>query len=103
MIRLLRTKTPELIELCRKFGVARLEVFGSAADESFDPGRSDVDFLVEFKSGVDLGAWLGHYFELRDELSRLLARPVDLVMISALLNPDFIREVNRTRELLYAA
>jgi predicted nucleotidyltransferase len=103
MISLLQIKAEELAKLCRSYGVARLEVFGSAADESFDPKCSDVDFLVEFQSKVDLGPWLAHYFDLRDELARLLGRNVDLVMASALKNPYFIREVNRTRQLLYAA
>jgi predicted nucleotidyltransferase len=103
MISVLQTKADELAKLCRKHGVARLEVFGSAAGERFDANRSDVDFLVEFQRDVDLGPWLGRYFDLRDELSELMGRSVDLVMISALKNPYFIREVNRTRQLLYAA
>lgn len=103
MIPQLKAKSTELARLCRDYGVARLEVFGSAAGESFDANRSDVDFLVEFLPDVDLGPWLTRYFDLRDELARLLGRSVDLVMISALRNPYFIREVNRTRELLYAA
>ena len=103
MITLLQAKLDELTRLCRNYGVARLEVFGSAADESFDSRRSDVDFLVEFQPKVDMGPWMSRYFALRDELSLLLGYPVDLVMISALRNPYFIREVNRTRELLYAA
>jgi predicted nucleotidyltransferase len=103
MISLLQTNLDKLAKLCRDYGVARLEVFGSAANESFDPARSDVDFLVEFRPEVDLGPWLARYFDLRDRLSTLLGRNVDLVMMSALRNPYFIREVNRTRELLYAA
>ena len=103
MISVLRTKSAELAKLCRDYGVTRLEVFGSAADDSFDPARSDVDFLVEFRPDVDLGPWLARYFDLRDELSRLFGRTVDLVMASALRNPYFVREVNCTRQLLYAA
>ena len=38
----------ELRDLCRRFHVRRLEVFGSAARGDFDPARSDIDFLVEF-------------------------------------------------------
>ena len=38
----------EIPDLCRRFGVARLELFGSAASGAFDPQRSDLDFLVEF-------------------------------------------------------
>jgi uncharacterized protein len=94
----------ELAALCRKHGVRRLEVFGSAATgEMFDPDRSDLDFLVEFEPDRDLGPWMREYFEFRDELERMFDRSVDLVMTSALKNPRFIREVERTRRLLYAA
>jgi len=89
---------------CRRFGVVRLELFGSAADgESFDPERSDVDFIVRFRPGTDLGPWLAKYFDLRAELERLLGRPVELVMDSAMRDPLFLREANRTRQLIYAA
>ncbi len=43
-------KKDEVAELCRRYGVARLEVFGSAAHGAdFDPRSSDADFLLEFK------------------------------------------------------
>lgn len=67
-----------LAAICRRHGVSRLEVFGSAArGGDFDPLRSDADFLVTFEPAVrnDLGALV----ELRDELEKLLGRPVDLV------------------------
>ncbi len=38
----------EIARLCRNHGVRRLELFGSATSERFDPGRSDLDLLVEF-------------------------------------------------------
>lgn len=38
-----------MAELCQLFGVARLAVLGSAVTDRFDPDRSDVDFLVEFR------------------------------------------------------
>ncbi len=39
-------------ELCRRYGVTKLDVFGSATREDFDEARSDVDFLVEFEMGA---------------------------------------------------
>jgi predicted nucleotidyltransferase len=90
-------------ELCREFDVARLEVFGSAATGAFDPDRSDVDFLVEYAPGTDLGPWMKRYFDLQERLSSLLGRPVDLVTTGALHNPYFVRAVNESRQLLYAA
>ena len=43
-------KREEPVELCRRFGVARLDVFGFAArGTGFDPETSDADFLLEFR------------------------------------------------------
>jgi hypothetical protein len=71
-------KRDALAAICRRYGVARLEVFGSAArGAGFDPDRSDADFLVTFTPAVrnDLAA----FADLKDALERLLGRPVDLV------------------------
>jgi uncharacterized protein len=68
-----------LAELCRRFGVARLEVFGSAArGDDFDPAHSDADFLVTFERTDDTG-WMGQYFDFQAALGALLGRKVDLV------------------------
>src|SRR5688572_3926195 len=89
--------------LCREFDVVRLEVFGSAAIDAFDPDRSDVDFLVEYAPETDLGPWMKRYFDLKERLEETLHRSVDLVMVGALRNPYFIRSVNESRRVLYAA
>ncbi|HOX38209.1 MAG TPA: nucleotidyltransferase domain-containing protein [Candidatus Brocadiia bacterium] len=103
MIALIYTKREEIERLCREYGVARLEVFGSAADDSFDPETSDIDFLVEYEQGRNLGPWLADYFALRDALQKLLGTSVDLVMAGASRNRYFIEEMNKSRELVYAA
>ncbi len=96
------TVDPEAVaELCRRFQVQRLSVFGSALTADFDPATSDVDFLVEFIDGAE--GLFDAYFGLKEELERLLGRPVDLVMPKALANPYFAESVNRTRRDLYAA
>ena len=97
------SKKEELAELCRQFGVARLEVFGSASTDTFDSGSSDVDLLVEFLPDQDLGPWMAHFFDFRTALEQCLGCKVDLVMPQAMKNPYFIQEVNRTRRLVYAA
>ena len=89
--------------LCREFGVARLEVFGSVVSGEFDPEQSDVDFIVEYPEGYDFEIWLSRYFELKDRLEGVLGRPVDLVMPSALKNKWFRREANKTRTELFDA
>ncbi len=98
---------PEQIEavraLCSAYGVSRLELFGSAAREDFDPERSDVDLLVEFAPGADLGPWMGRFFDLQDRLAAVFQRKVDLVMAGGLRNPNLIRSIDRDRRLLYVA
>ena len=86
--------------LCRSYRFRRLDVIGSAID--FDPGRSDVDFLVEFEPDPGLNTFHA-YMGLRDELTRLLGRRVDLVMPSGLRNRYFAQEIEATREPLYGA
>ncbi len=103
MIPLIEKNRHRIEELCRKYRAARLEVFGSAGGDNFMPESSDIDFLVKFHPDSDLGPWMAHYFGFRDELGELLGFKVDLVMESSLTNPYFIKEVNRTRKLLYEA
>ena len=70
----------ELRELCRRFHVRRLDVFGSAARQAdFDPARSDLDFLVEFDSTAPGALSLKTYLGLKDALETLFGREVDLI------------------------
>jgi predicted nucleotidyltransferase len=92
----------ELEALCRRYGVRRLELFGSAAAGQDRPGQSDLDFLVEF-APVPPGGYADAYFGLLEPLEALFRRPVDLVVASAIKNPYFLEAVERTKALLYAA
>jgi uncharacterized protein len=102
MVPAIESRRAQLSELCSRMRVRRLEVFGSAARGDFDPASSDIDFLVEFEPGFE-GSALGTYFGLKDELEVLFSRPVDLVMPSAVRNPYVRAEIDRSRELIYAA
>ncbi len=93
---------PQIAELCRRHRVRRLELFGSAVGNDFDPQRSDADFLVEFEPLAE-GEHADAYFGLRESLESLLARPIDLVMTKAIRNPYFLEAIEPTRTLLYAA
>lgn len=96
-------KREELAELCRRHGVARLEVFGSAArGTDFDPRTSDADFLVEFSPDDDR-APLRQYFDFAEALRRTLGRPVDLVESGAVRNPYLRAAIDKSRELVYAS
>lgn len=87
--------------LCRRFHVRRLAIFGSAATDTFDPTRGDVDFLVEFEDGAC--ELFDAYFGLKQELEVLVGRPVDLVMPKSLENPYFADSVEQSRRDVYAA
>ncbi|MEX0914761.1 MAG: nucleotidyltransferase domain-containing protein [Wenzhouxiangellaceae bacterium] len=78
MLKEIETHREQIAELCRRYGVKRLELFGSAARGSdFEPGRSDIDFLVDFSA--DELHTLEQILDLEHQLSTLLGRPVDLM------------------------
>jgi hypothetical protein len=99
---LIEEHRPQLAELCRKHGVKRLDLFGSAVTVRYDPHHSDLDFVVEFLPEAPKRAFAG-YFELKEELETLFAREVDLVEEPAIHNRYFREEVDETRVPLYAA
>ena len=92
-------RLPQVKELCRRFGVMRLEIFGSAArGVDYDTARSDADFLVEFKPESGLSA-LQQFFGFADALEQLLGRPVDLVERKALeQSRNYIRRYSILRD-----
>jgi predicted nucleotidyltransferase len=92
----------QIVALCRRFHVRRLEVFGSALRDDFDPACSDVDFLVEFDTSPDINTFEA-YCDLRWQLGELLGRPADLVMPAALRNSYVRAGIEAHRELVYAA
>ena len=98
MASLVENRRMELEQVCRRFGIRRLELFGSAARNDFTPA-SDLDFLVEFSGSPSLDDYLG----LRESLKSLFGREVDLVMPKAIRNPYVRASIERDRRLLYAA
>lgn len=90
-----------IAELCRRYHVARLDVFGSLVAGDFSES-SDIDFLVEFDTEVSRCRF-DNFFELLRAMERLFNRRVDLVEEGGLRNPYFIKRVNETRRPIYAA
>ena len=75
-----------LRELCRNYGVGRLELFGSATTGEFEEGSSDLDFLVDFLPAAKVN-YADNYFGLLESLQQLFGVPVDLVVERAIKNP----------------
>jgi predicted nucleotidyltransferase len=99
----IKARRADLEAVCRRNGVSRLEIFGSAATGRFRPAQSDLDFLVEFQpSSIASRDLFSRYFGLKEDLERLFGTKVDLVMAGAPKNPYFIESLNSSRTVLYA-
>ena len=99
---IVETKRAEVAEVCRRSGVVRLEVFGSAARGDFDASRSDLDFIVRFGLNPASSAFDSD-FALKDALEQVFGKPVDLVSDGAVCNPFIMAELDRDRQPIYAA
>jgi uncharacterized protein len=86
---------------CRRFGVRRLDLFGSAVRDDFDPHSSDVDFVVDFGPAAD--ALLPRYFGLKSALEAAFGRDVDLVELPALRSQRLRRLIEHSRVPIYGS
>jgi len=100
VIDLISKKYDDVVALCRRFRVAHLDVFGSAATGEFDPASSDLDFVIEFDDSTAPGL-LDRYLDFAAALEQLFGRRVDLLTTNSIKNPYFKSTVERTRETLY--
>jgi uncharacterized protein len=91
----------EVRALCEKYRVKRLTIFGSAVKGTFDPAKSDVDFVVEFHADAPREGFGGAYMGLLVDLQDLLGREVDLVMRRAIENPYFVQVLALTERAIY--
>jgi predicted nucleotidyltransferase len=89
-----------IADFCRRYGVARLRLFGSALRRDFDPARSDVDLLVDFLPGVSKS--LFKLVEMEETLEKMLGRDVDL-MTPRSLSKYFRDDVLKSAQVLYDA
>jgi len=90
----------QLAELCRKWKVTELSLFGSILRDDFAPD-SDVDVLVVFQPDAPWSLW--DFLDMREELQNLFGRKVDLVEKEALRNPFRRYEILKNHKVLYAA
>jgi len=100
MISVLDKNKARLAEECRRFGVRRLEVFGSAARDDFDPAKSDFDFIVIFADKTP-GTYADRYFDFAAAIEQVLGRKIDLLTERCIRNPYFRREVEAARQIVY--
>jgi predicted nucleotidyltransferase len=89
----------QLIELCKNHKVSELYIFGSILTEKFSD-KSDIDFLVQFEK-IDILKYFDNYMDFKENLEKLLDRPVDLLENQAIRNPVFRKVVDRDKKLVY--
>ena len=101
MIPIIEQRKAAVVELCRRYRVERLYIFGSAAEDRFDVQRSDLDFLVKMADREPTGRYADRVLDFAEALERLFERRVDLVTEESVRNPYFRKEVEATRQLVY--
>ncbi len=102
MTKIIDQHRSQLLALCRKYDVRRLDLIGSATRDDFDVAKSDLDFVVEFNDLTVQNA-ADRYLGLMIDLEDLFGRRIDLVSYPAIRNPYFKQVVDNTRVTLYAA
>src|SRR5258706_16450869 len=99
---IVQDKLQTLKELCAKHRVERLDIFGSAAREDFNPESSDLDFLVEFEAMSPV-EHADAFFGLLGDLERIFKRRIDLLEREPIENPYLWESIDRSRRVLYEA
>jgi uncharacterized protein len=89
-----------LSNFCRKWRIREMSLFGSRLREDFRPD-SDLDVLVSFEPSVPWSLW--DMVDMRDELTAITGRNVDLVDKEGLRNPYRRDAILSSREIVYAA
>jgi predicted nucleotidyltransferase len=89
----------KLADLCRRYQVTELSLFGSAVRGKMRPG-SDVDVMVEFAPGARIG--LLKFESLSEDLAALVGRKIDLVTKRG-LKPWIRPHVLKEARVIYAA
>lgn len=102
-MKLIELNLEKIYELCRKYKVKTLSVFGSILTDRFND-ESDIDLLVTFiphdPDNMEFD-YFQNYWDFHESLENLFGREVDLVEEAGLRNRFFIANVNRNKHLIY--
>jgi predicted nucleotidyltransferase len=96
---LVRQNLENIQNLCKRYHVLRLYVFGSILTDKFNT-KSDIDFLVDF-TNVDLYDYADNFFDFKYSLQDLFQRDIDLIENKAITNPYFKNKVEKTKQQIY--
>lgn len=101
MNRILIDRINDLKNLCEIYQVKKMYAFGSVCTDNFNE-NSDIDFLISFDK-LSFDQYTTNYFDLHYKLQDLFNRRIDLLTENSLSNPYFIKGVELTKQLIYAA
>lgn len=96
---LIETNMVKLKQLCTKYNVSQLYIFGSATNDNFRKD-SDIDFLVTF-GAIELNEYADNYFNFKFSLEKLFNRKIDLLEEKAIKNPFLKESIDLSKKLLY--
>ncbi len=99
MIALIADNLETIRDLCRTHGIRKLDLFGSAATGTFDPTRSDLDFIVDL-GGYEPGV-SRRFNRFATALEDLFGHKVDLITDEEIENPFFRESVRQQRVNVY--
>lgn len=92
-------KINRIKQLCKKYRVKTFFAFGSVTRDDFK-NDSDIDFVVDFEE-KDPFKYTDLYFQLKENLEKLLQRQIDLIEERGIKNQFFRKELDRTKILIY--
>lgn len=98
-MKLIEININRITEICRKYNVKNLYVFGSILTPFFNE-KSDIDLLVNFNN-EKIRDPFNNFFDFIYELQDLLGRKIDLIDESAIINKTFRNNLIANRKLIY--
>lgn len=101
MNKIVLDRMKELKRLCNIYNIKSMYVFGSVCTNNFND-TSDIDILISFDN-LSIEKYTDNYFELHYKLQDLFGRKIDLLTDKSLSNPYFIKALEQTKQLIYAA
>ena len=99
-MKLIELNLDKIYELCRKYKVKTLSVFGSILTDRFNE-ESDVDFSATFYPEEDPLLSGENFINLYIGLQELMGRKIDLVSEDYIRNKYFKEELEETKQLIY--
>lgn len=96
MINIIQDNLKEIQHLMKSYGIERAYAFGSVVRGNMKED-SDIDFLIRFRTDIDIETYGNNYFELLYALQQLLKKDVDLVAEETITNPYLLQSINNDK------